>query len=279
MKRDTRVLAAEICFGECPRWHDGRLWFSDFFAHAVKSISLAGDLRTEFEIDDQPAGLGWMPDGSMLIVSMNKRQILRRTSDGIMGVHADVRNAHFRCNDMIVDASGRAYVGDFGFDLHGEILKRGIESVLTEHPTAQITCVEPDGTVRVAAEGMHFPNGSVITPDGKTLIVGETLSGTLTAFDIESDGRLSNRRVWANIFPHVADGIALDADGNVWVANPLAPECFLVGEGGKVLEIVRTEMPCYACMLGGKMDACSSCSRRQRPLIPRQILRLRGSCW
>ena len=164
----------------------------------------------------------------MLIVSMNKRQVLRRRPDGTFSVHADIASAGFRCNDMVVDAAGRAYVGDFGFDLHGEILTRGIESVLAEHATANITCVEPDGSVNVTAEEMHFPNGSVITPDGKTLIVGETLAGALTAFNIDVDGRLSRRRTWASLFPRVPDGIALDADGNIWVANPLAPECFLV---------------------------------------------------
>jgi sugar lactone lactonase YvrE len=244
MKRVVRLVADGIFFGECPRWHEGRLWFSDLFAHAVKSVS--------FEIDDRPAGLGWMLDGSMLIVSMNKRQVLRRALGGTLCVHAEIANAGFRCNDMVVDAAGRAYVGDFGFDLHGEILTRGVESVLADHPTAQLACVEPDGKVRVAAEDMHFPNGSVITPDGRTLIVGETLGGTLTAFDIEADGRLSNRRVWASLFPRVPDGIALDMNGNIWVANPLAPECFLVSEGGTVLEVIETEMPCYACMLGGE---------------------------
>jgi sugar lactone lactonase YvrE len=251
MKYETRELAKAICFGECPRWHDGRLWFSDFFAHAVKSVSLEGDLRTEFEVEDQPSGLGWLPDGSMLIVLMNSRQILRRAANGVFSPHAAIPNAGFRCNDMVVDTSGNAYVGDFGFDLHGEILQRGVESVLADHPLAQITRVTAEGIVRVVAEGLHFPNGTVVTPDGKTLIVAETLAGFLTAFDIESDGSLSHRRVWANLFPRVADGIALDADGNIWVANPLAPECVLIEEGGRVLEIVETELPCFACMLGG----------------------------
>ena len=252
MERATRVLAQGIYFGESPRWHDGRLWFSDFFAHAVKSVSLSGDLRTEVEIDDQPSGLGWMPDGNMLIVSMNKRRVLRRALDGNLSVYAELPNAGFRCNDMVVDSSGRAFVGDFGFDLHGDILTRGVENVFADHPTAQITCVSPDRSACMAAQDMHFPNGSVITPDGKTLIVGETLAGVLTAFDIEADGRLSNRRVWAKIFPRVADGIALNADGNIWIANPLAPECLLIGQGGKVLEVVETDQPCFACMLGGE---------------------------
>jgi sugar lactone lactonase YvrE len=252
MGRATSVLAEGIYFGEGPRWHDGRLWFSDFFAHAVKSVSLAGDLRTEFEIDDRPSGLGWMPDGSLLVVSMTKRQVLRRTSDGRISLHADLGGvADFHCNDMVVDAAGRAYVGNFGFNLDAEIIARGIEGVLADHPTAKLACVAPDGSVSVAASGLHFPNGSVITPDGKTLIVGETLSSALTAFDIAADGTLSNRRLWASTAPRVPDGIALDANGAIWVANPIAPECVLIAEGGKVLDVVETGEGCFACMLGG----------------------------
>jgi len=248
----VHVLAEGIYFGEGPRWREGRLWFSDFYAHAVKSVSLAGDLRTEFEIEDRPSGLGWMPDGSMLIVSMQKRQVLRRGTDGQVRLHADLGGvAGFHCNDMVVDASGRAYVGNFGFDLDAEMGARGVESVLAEHPTAKLACIAPDGAVSVAAGDLHFPNGSVITPDGGTLIVGETLGGVLTAFDIGADGGLSNRRVWAPTRPRIPDGIALDAQGAVWIANPIAPECALIAEGGEVLAVIDTGMPCYACMLGG----------------------------
>ncbi len=252
MGRATRVLTEGIYFGEGPRWRGGRLWFSDFYAHAVKSVSLAGDLRTEVEIDDRPSGLGWMPDGSMLIVSMTKRQVLRRTKDGRIAVHADLNGiAGFHCNDMVVDAAGRAYVGNFGFDLDKEMESRGIQSVITDHPTAKLACVLPDGTVRIAASDMHFPNGAVITPDGKMLIVGETLGSRLTAFDIGADGTLANRRVWADTSPRVPDGIALDANGDIWIANPVAPECVLVAKGGKVLDVIDTGQQCYACMLGG----------------------------
>lgn len=252
MTHSTRVLAEGIYFGEGPRWHEGRLWFSDFFAHAVKSVSLTGDLRTEFEIDDQPSGIGWMPDGSMLIVSMKKRQVLRRTRDGKIAVHADLNGvATFHCNDMVVDATGRAYVGNFGFNLDAELASRGIESVLADHPTAKLACVSATGAVTVAATDMHFPNGSVITPDGKTLIVGETFSGCLTAFDIGAEGKLSNRRIWASTMPRVPDGIALDAKGNIWIANPIAPECVLIAQGGEELHVINTDQPCYACMLGG----------------------------
>jgi len=252
MGRATRELTGGIYFGEGPRWRQGRLWFSDFYAHAVKSVSLAGDLRTEVEIDDQPSGLGWAPDGSLLIVAQIKRQLLRRSPDGRTAVHAELGHiADFHCNDMVVDSAGGAYVGNFGFDLDAAIHARGVESVLAEHATAKLAYVAPDGTARVAAEGMHFPNGSVITPDGKTLIVGETLGGVLTAFDIGADGALSNRRVWAETWPRVPDGVALDADGAIWVANPIAPECARIAQGGEVLEVIDTGQPCYACMLGG----------------------------
>jgi sugar lactone lactonase YvrE len=251
MARATRVLAEGIYFGEGPRWRDGRLWFSDFYARAVKSVSLAGDLRTEFDLDDQPSGLGWMPDGSMLIVSMTKRRVLRRSPDGRLTTHADLGGiAGFHCNDMVVDAEGRAFVGNFGFDLDAELSARGVPSVLADHPVATLACVAPDGTVKVAAEDMHFPNGAVITPDGKTLIIGETLGAVLTAFDIGPGGALSNRRVWASTTPRVPDGICLDAAGRIWIANPTAPECALIAEGGEVLEVIDTGQPCYACMLG-----------------------------
>jgi len=253
MGRETRVLTGGLYFGEGPRWHDGRLWLSDFYAHAVKSVSLAGDLRTEVEIDDQPSGLGWAPDGSLLIVAMTKRQVLRRWPDGRMSVHADLGHiATFHCNDMVVDASGGAYVGNFGFDLGAAIAERGVPGVIAEHPTAKLAYVAPDGQTRIAAEDMHFPNGSVITPDGKTLILGETLRGVLTAFDIGPDGDLSNRRVWASIQNAIPDGICLDADGAIWVATPSAPQCLRIAKGGEVREVIETGKPCYACMLGGE---------------------------
>lgn len=252
MGRATRVLTGGIYFGEGPRWRDGRLWFSDFYAQAVKSVSLAGDLRTEFEIDDQPSGLGWQPDGTMLIVSMTRRQVLRRAPGGQIAIHADLSHiATFHCNDMVVDAAGGAYVGNFGFNLDAEIAARGVPDVLANHPTAKLAYVAPDGQSRIAAEDMHFPNGPVITPDGKTLILGETLAGVLTAFDIHPNGDLLNRRVWAPTTPRVPDGICLDAEGAIWVANPIAPECVRIAEGGEVLEVIETGQPCYACMLGG----------------------------
>ena len=252
MTRSIRELASGIYFGEAPRWNDGRLWFSDFYAHAVMSISLAGDLRTEFVIDDQPSGLGWLPDGSMLVVGMTKREVLRRTTNGEVTVHARLGDiATFHCNDMVVDQNGRAYVGNFGLNLDEDVATRPIEEVIADHVTAKLACILPGGEVRVVADEMHFPNGSVITPDGRTLIIAETLGFCLTAFDIAADGSLSNRRVWAPTGMRVPDGICLDADGAVWFANAMANECVRIVEGGEILEVIDTGQLCFACMLGG----------------------------
>lgn len=255
MKRQLRALAHQIYFGEGPRWRDGRLWFSDFYSHRVCSVDLAGDLRTELEVEGRPSGLGWMPDGSLLVVRMELRQLWRRWPDGRFELHADLTDySTFLCNDMVVDGQGRAYVGNFGFDLDAEIHARGAESVIADHPRTCLALVQTDGSVSDAAPGerFSFPNGMVITPDGKKLILGETLGGTLTALDIGADGTLSNRREWAPTWPRVPDGICLDAEGAVWIANPLAPECARIGAGGEVLEVVSTgDLPCYACMLGG----------------------------
>lgn len=245
------VLAEGLYFGEGPRWHDGRLWFSDFYDHAVKSVDGSGALRTELEIDDQPSGLGWLPDGRLLVVAMHRRQLLRVDPDGVK-LHADLSGiAGYHTNDMVVDRAGRAYVGNFGFALDEELKARGVESVIAQHPTAKLARVDPDGRTHVAAEEMHFPNGSVITPDGRTMIVAETLAMRLTAFDIGPDGTLSNRRVWATLGMRAPDGICLDANGHVWIANAIAPECVLFAPGGEIVATVQTEQPCFACMLGG----------------------------
>lgn len=254
MSRAVQTLAEGIYFGEGPRWHQGRLWFSDFYSSRVCSVGLEGDLRTELELEGRPSGLGWMPDGSLLVVRMELRAVWRRWPDGRFERHADLADhSAFLCNDMVVDGRGRAWVGNFGFDLDAELHARGAESVIADHPQTVLALVQPDGTVSDAAPGerFSFPNGMVITPDGSTLIVGETLGGCLTAFDIGADGTLSGRREYALTWPRVPDGICLDATGAVWIANPLAPECALIAPGGEVLEVIETGLPCYACMLGG----------------------------
>jgi sugar lactone lactonase YvrE len=179
--------------------------------------------------------------------------VLRLEASGLVE-HADLNGvAAFHCNDMVVSADGRAYVGNFGFDLeafvaeHGGALARG--ELLA--PKANLARVDPDGSVHVAASDINFPNGTVITPDGKTLIIAETMGRCLTAFDIGAGGELSNRRLWANTGEALPDGICLDAEGAIWIANPRAPECLRIAEGGAVLDRVETSQPPFACMLGG----------------------------
>lgn len=252
MTKRASTVATGIYFGEGPRWHEGKLWFSDFYAHAVKTLDPQGHVDTVFAIpDDRPSGLGWLPDGRLLFVSMLARKVMRREPNGRIVVHADLSGvAEYHCNDMVVDATGRAYVGNFGFDLDEAVQTETVAQLLHER-TATLCRVDPDGSVHAAATGLKFPNGSVITPDGRTLIVGETLGQTLTAFTIAPDGSLHDRRIWADLGGRAPDGICLDADGNVWVANPIAPECFLVAEDGGVIDVVDTGDPCFACMLGG----------------------------
>jgi sugar lactone lactonase YvrE len=248
----TEILFDGLYFGEGPRWHQGRLWLSDFYAHAVVSLDPAGNIRTELELDDQPSGLGWLPDGRLLVVAMKALKLLRLDEDGLKE-HADLSAlSRHRCNDMVVDGQGRAWVGNFGFDLDEAVSRVGLEALLENHPTTNLVRVDPDGSAHLASDDMHFPNGSVITPDGRTLIVAETLGLRLSAFDIAADGSLSNRRVWASTAPRVPDGICLDENGNIWVANPLATECVLFTPGGEVLRSVETSRPCFACMLGGE---------------------------
>src|SRR5262249_55560110 len=192
-------------------------------------------------VPGQPSGLGWLPDGRLLVVSMTDRRLLRLDPSGL-SVVADLSDvATFHCNDMVVDRQGRAYIGNFGSDFEGGGAPR----------PAVLALVLPDGTVRVAAEELAFPNGTVLTADGRTLIVGESFGARLTAFDVAADGSLSRRRVWAALEGAVPDGICLDAENAVWVASPLSKEVLRVREGGDVVERVSTAAQAIACMLGG----------------------------
>jgi sugar lactone lactonase YvrE len=244
---------------ECPRWREGRWWLSDFYRHAVISYDSDGRERLELEVEAQPSGLGWLPDGDLLVVSMKDRRVLRRGADGAVSTYAqlsELTTGH--ANDMIVDRHGRAFVGNFGFDLMGGG---------TPAPAALLR-IDPDGAVAVAAEDLWFPNGMVITDDG-TLIVAETFAARLTAFDIQSDGSLANRRVWAQVEPSPApadtetmlsavsfapDGCALDAEGHVWAANALAAVVCRVAPGGEIVDEVAMPdgLGVFACGLGGE---------------------------
>ncbi len=248
----VELLADGLHYGEGPRWHQGKLWFSDFFDHAVKTVDLAGTVETKLPVAGQPSGLGWLPDGRMLIVSMTDRLLLRLESDALV-VHADLSDiATFHCNDMVVDKVGRAYVGNFGFDLDAAETSGDFAGALATYEGATIARVDPDGSVHAAATGLRFPNGSVITPDGRTMIVAESMARRLSAFDVDDGGALSNQRIWADTGSHVPDGICLDADGAVWVADAGGPHCVRIREGGEVMEVVNTEQRCFACMLGGE---------------------------
>jgi len=248
-ERTTEPFIDGLRFGEGPRWHEGRLWYSDFYDKAVFSVGISGDdRRLELEVQGQPSGTGWMPDGTMLVVSMIDRVVLRRGADGVLRHHGSLTPwATFHGNDMVVDGAGRAYVGNFGFDLDAALEGRA------EVCTTSLVRIDPDGTSEEAASDMGFPNGSVIMPGGRTLVVGESMAGRLTAFDISpDDGALSRRRVWAQLEGCAPDGCCLDADGCIWVANAFGAECIRVAEGGEVIDRVVTTQPCYACMLGGE---------------------------
>jgi sugar lactone lactonase YvrE len=240
--RQFKVLRDDLCFGEGPRWHDDRLYYSDMHAHTVNALDLSGRNEVIVEVAANPSGLGWLPDGRMLIVSMTDRKVLR-LENGALKLHADLsRLASSHCNDMVVDLHGRAYVGNFGYDFFkGEAQK-----------TAELVMVAPDGAARVVVSEMGFPNGTVIPPDGKTLIVGESFRHCMTEFDITADGSLTNRRVWAELGEKsMPDGIALDAEGAIWIASPFSHELLRVKRGGEVVERIKREQMPIACALGG----------------------------
>ena len=237
-----RVVADGFHFLEGPRWRTDRLWVSDMHGDRVVTVTPDGGVEPIVEVPTQPSGLGWLPDGRLLVVSMTDRRLLR-LEGGRLVEHADLsRLATFHCNDMVVDADGRAYVGNFGYDYEaGETFT-----------SAVLVLVHPDGRVEAAADDLAFPNGMVITPDGSTLIVAETFAHRLTAFTIAAGGRLAARRTWAaleeRVFP---DGICLDADGAIWVASPLTNEAIRVREGGDVTDRVAADRHVIACALGG----------------------------
>jgi sugar lactone lactonase YvrE len=236
-----RTLLDGLRFPEGPRWHEGALWFSDMHARQVMKLGLDGRAEVVVEVPNDPSGLGWLPDGRLLVVSMQDRRLLRLDPDGLHVVADLSACSTFHCNDMVVDDQGRAYVGNFGFDLHGG-----------GKPTATtLALVRPDGETQVVADQLLFPNGTVITPDGATLIVGESFGARLTAFDVAPDGTLSNRRIWAQLEKAVPDGICLDAEGAIWVASPVSAEVLRVREGGEVSDRVSVQTQAFACMLGG----------------------------
>jgi sugar lactone lactonase YvrE len=251
---DATVRHTGLSFGEAPRWHDGRLWFSDFYRRGIYSLGDDGE-RLEHTVATQPSGLGWLADGTLLAVSMTDCAILAIAPDGTVGRHAELAEycGHW-ANDMVVARDGTAYVGNFGFALDDWLEEHGLEALLAEPgpPTANLVAVASDGSILQVVSGMAFPNGSVLTEDGATLIVAETFGRRLCAFDVARDGTLSNRRLFAQLELVFPDGICLDAEGQVWVANAATGECLRVREGGEITARLATSLTSFACMLGGE---------------------------
>ena len=237
--------ATGLKFAESPRWHDGKLWFLDIHDKRIKTLNLAGSVATVLELPFIPNSFGLTPEGTVMVGDAFQRRIHRWAGVALQQV-ADISDVtRFCLSDGIVDAKGRLYVGDIGYNFFDPAAKP-VE-------TCVIVLVGPDGRASVVADRLFFPNGMVITPDGRTLIVGETLGHRLTAFDIQDDGSLSNRRVWAQLPPTVCpDGICLDARGAVWCANPKGKDSVVrVREGGKVADRIQVDTHAYAVMLGG----------------------------
>ena len=238
---ELRTLLTGLMFGESPRWHSERLWFSDFGAQEVGAVDLEGEKEVIARVAGAPMGLDFLPDGRLLIVSMRDGLLLRREQDGRLVTHADLSSlSRYPWSDMVVDGRGNAYIGNLGFNFPGGEFAPGI-----------LVLVRPDGSVRQVADGCAFANGMVVTPDNSTLILAESYGHRLTAFDIEEDGSLSNRRVWADLGSGYPDGICLDAENAVWYADVPAKRCVRVREGGEVLQTVELDRGCFACMLGG----------------------------
>jgi sugar lactone lactonase YvrE len=238
---ELQTLMTDIVFGESPRWHDGRLWFSDWGAQEIIAVDLEGKSEVVVRMPSFPFCIDFLPDGPLLIVSASDRLLLRREPDGSLVTHADLSSlSEHPWNDIVVDGRGNTYVGNIGFDFPGGEFAPGILALVT-----------PDGSARQVADGLAFPNGIVVTPDNSTLIVAESYGNRLTAFDIAADGSLSDQRVWADLDDGVPDGICLDAEDAVWYGDVPNRRCVRVREGGEVLQTIELDRGCFACMLGG----------------------------
>lgn len=241
------VVQRGLAFGEAPRWHDGRLWYSDFYRRAICSLGRDGE-RVEHEASFQPSGLGWLPDGTLLATSMLDHRLVAIDAGGAERTHAEFsEHCGYWANDLVVAADGTAYVGNFGFDLDGWLAA----GMPTPPATTSLVVVAPDGRVLQAVPDLLFPNGTVLFDDGATLVVAETLAQRLTALDVAADGTLSARRTFAQLERGYPDGICLDRHGEIWIASAIAKECLRVAEGGEVTGRVATSETAFACMLGG----------------------------
>ncbi len=237
----TQTLLTDLAFPESPRWHQGRLWFSNWGMHEIVAVDLDGKSEVILRMPSFPFSIDWLPDGRLLVTSGRDGRLQRREPDGALVTHADLTGLSNGWNEIVVDGRGNAYVNGGGFDLMaGEKFAPGIIGLVT-----------PDGSARQVADGVAFPNGMAVTPDNSTLIIAESYGKRLTAFDIAADGSLSNRRLWADLGDGVPDGICIDADNAVWYGDVPNKRCVRVREGGEVLQTVHLDRGCFACMLGG----------------------------
>jgi sugar lactone lactonase YvrE len=238
---ELQILMSGLAFPESPRWHDDRLWFSDWGAHEVIAVDLAGRSEVIARVPSFPMCIDRLPDGRLLVVSANDGLLLRREPDGSLVTHADLTGlAHHTWNDIVVDGRGNAYVNNIGFDFPGGEFAPGILALVT-----------PEGSARQVAEGVAFPNGMVVTPDNSTLILAESYGNRLTAYDIAADGSLSKPRLWADLPGGAPDGICLDAESAIWYGDVPNKRCVRVREGGEVLQTIELDRGCFACTLGG----------------------------
>lgn len=237
----TQLFLDGLTFPEAPRWHAGRWWFSDMYGGRVCAASADSALETVAEVPRRPGGLGWLPDGRLLVVSMEDRRLLRLEPEGLVEHAALGQLASWHCNDLLVHPSGRAYLGHFGFDIENG----------ADYAPAELMQVEPDGTARIAAEELAFPNGMALSSDGGMLLVAESLGPRLTAFDVGADGALRGRRVWAELDGVFPDGICLDREGAVWFACPRSGAVYRVRQGGEITDRIPISAEPYACALGG----------------------------
>ena len=240
---EPQILLTGLSIGESPRWHEDRLWFSNWGAQEIIAVDLDGNSEVMGRVPTTvPFCIDWLPDGLLLVVAGQEAQLLRGNPDGSLSTHAELGSISERpWNDVVVDGRGNAYVGNIGFDFPEGEFAPGI-----------VALVAPDGSARQVADDVAFPNGIVVTPDNSTLILAESYGNRLTAFDIAADGGLSNRRVWADLHDGVPDGICLDAEGAVWYGDVPNKRCVRVREGGEVLQTVELDRGCFACMLGGE---------------------------
>ena len=240
---ETQTLMTGLVFGEQPRWHEDRLWFSDWGPPEVIAVDVAGNSEVILQAPAFPCCVDWLPDGRLLLVSARDGLLLRREPDGSLVTQGDLNDASDPApgNELVVDGRGNAYVNGPGFDMMAG----------ADFAPGTVALVTPDGSARQVADDIAFPNGMLVTPDNSTLVVADSYRNCLTAFDIAADGGLTNRRVWADLGDGVPDGICLDAENAVWYGDVPNGRCVRVREGGEVLQTIELDRGCFACALGG----------------------------